>query len=334
MTADPAPRAGRRVLVAVLAVTLGIVLALVAGEVLVRIAGRVLHRRQVVASHPRMGWAGWPKLNRAAKTYANGTFRLSTDSLGRRLAYPADRQPSAAAPVLLLVGDSFVQGIGVEDEETLAWQLALARPDRRVINLGVAGYGTDQMLLSVEDFFRTDSSKVSDIVVLAYENDFRDVQNTFDYALARAKPSFHLAGGNVERSAFSRPFLDRLMDRSELVWLLRSKIMYALRPPKLAADAGVDLAIASLDSIRAVGRAKGASVVVFAHRQLGPPLGLPSEVRDSVWTDFIERSRAIDLTQAVRAGSGTPIGFDRLHWNAEGHRRVAQRILATLEAGR
>ncbi len=333
MLADRSP-GHRPLLIPFVALTLGVVLALVLGETLVRIAGRVLHRRQVVASHPHMGWTGWPNLNRAAKTSATGTFRLSTDSAGRRIVYPTGRQSSKPTPVLLLVGDSFVQGIGVEDEETLGWHMALGLPDRRVINLGVAGYGTDQMLLSIEDFYRTDPSRVDDIVVVSYENDFRDVQNTFDYALARAKPAFRGRGKDVERVAFTRPFLDRLMDRSELVWFARSKIMYALRPPELPPDAGVDLAVASLDSIRALGRAKGARVYVFGHRQLGPPLGFPSEVSDSIWGEFLRRSGAVDLTDVVRAGSARPIGFDRLHWSAEGHRRVARRILEALSSGK
>lgn len=296
-----------------------------------RIAGRILHRRQVVVSHPRLGWAGWPNLHHAAKTYSRGTFHLTTDSVGRRATYPPGADAPPGSPVLLLVGDSFVQGIGVEDDETVAWKVARALPDRRVVNLGVAGYGTDQMLLAIEEFFRTDSANVADIVVVAYENDFRDVQNLFDYALARSKPAFRLRGRTLDRGRFTLPLLDRAMDWSELVWLSRSKIAYALRPANAAPERGLNLVVACLEAIRRLGTRNGARVTLFAFRQIGPPLSAPSQVADSTWNQFVRSSRVVELTGAVAAGSGpTPIGFDGMHWSSEGNSRAAARILEEL----
>ena len=312
--------------------TLAAIFALFLGEAIVRVAGDVLHRLPVVANDETLGWTGWPNLRRAEKDYAGGSFRLSSDSLGHRLAYPPGHT-AGNAPVLLLVGDSFTQGVGVDDEETLAWRVARAMPEHEVVDLGVAGYGSDQELLSVEKFFRTNTAPVSDIVVVAYENDFRDVQASFDYALARSKPRFHLRGQEIEREPYRQSFLDRIMDDSRLVWLARTKVMYRFRPAKLAPEPGVDLVVACIDAIRRLGREHNARVHVFAYQQAGPPLGFTSEVPDSTWASFIKKSGAIDMTNAIRTGTGpNPIGFDRLHWSPEGTRRAARVILDSLQA--
>ena len=312
---------------------IGWIVALMAAEAVVRIAGRVFHRVPVVASHPIMGWTGRSNLRRAAKTYSGGTFRMSTDSLGHRLSHPPGQSPANSGPVLLLVGDSFAQGVGVDDEETVAWRLAGALRNRDVINLGVAGYGPDQELLSVEEFFRKDARRVSDIVVLVYENDLGDVQKSFDYALARSKPAFHLRGVRLDRGTYTLPVLDRLMDASQLVWLVRTKLTYRFRPPEVSPDSGLALAVACLEEIRRIGRARGARVHVLAHHQLGPPYGDTSEVRDEIWREFMRTSGAVDMTDVIRAGPGpSPIGFDRFHWSDEGTRRAAGAILGALSS--
>ena len=325
---DVEPSRGRRALVTLLALVIGLVVALVAGEAIVRTAGGILHRIPIVKGDPRLGWAGWPRMDRAAKTYSGGTFRMSTDSLGRRRTYPASRPPLRNAPVILLVGDSFIQGIGAEDEETVAWLLARALRDRNVINLGVAGYGTDQELLATEEFFRAGGKAVSDIVVVAFENDFSDVENSFDYALARSKPTVGLRGLTIERRRYRLSLLDRVMDRSRLVWLARTQLMYRLRPLPIPTASGVDIVVACLDEIRRVGRQHDARVHLFAYRPIERPVGRDERVSDALWAGFIARSGAIDLTGAVRVGEGpSPIGFDRLHWSAEGNRRATEAIL-------
>lgn len=69
------------------------------------------------------------------------------DEEGRRVT-PA--RPEAAGAVLLF-GDSFTFGDGVEDRETFAWRLAeLLGPGWQVFNYGVSGYGAHQALALVE----------------------------------------------------------------------------------------------------------------------------------------------------------------------------------------
>src|SRR5512137_519974 len=100
------------------------VLTLLAGEAGTRLACALWHRPQVIVSDWVAGWSGKPNLEGALKVYGKGRFTISTDAQGRRLTSPRHAQETNAAPTIVLLGDSFVQGVGVDDSETFAWVLA------------------------------------------------------------------------------------------------------------------------------------------------------------------------------------------------------------------
>lgn len=57
---------------------------------------------------------------------------------------------SPASDTIVFCGCSFTFGEGVEDDESLPWQVAARRPDLRVLNFGFSGYGPHQMLANLE----------------------------------------------------------------------------------------------------------------------------------------------------------------------------------------
>ncbi len=71
--------------------------------------------------------------------------------------------PGPRACDVVLLGDSFAWGFGVSAAETFATRLEQARDDVDVWNLGVTGYGLDQMLLRFE---REGGRAKPDVVVL------------------------------------------------------------------------------------------------------------------------------------------------------------------------
>jgi hypothetical protein len=93
-----------------------------------------------------LGWAGIPN--------ATGTFEwldcrheVRQNRFGWR--GPAYEPGVAAAPRLVVLGDSFVWGFGVEEDEIFTRVLERESPAPiEVVNMGVAGYGTDQELLA------------------------------------------------------------------------------------------------------------------------------------------------------------------------------------------
>src|SRR5262245_14723572 len=98
------------------------------------------------ADHPIPGqrWYG---------PYATGGHRtvvtVKADGGRETGAGPADGRPE-----ILLVGDSYTMGKAVSDDETFAAGLQRLRPDLRIVNQGVIGYGTFQSLLLLEQLLR------------------------------------------------------------------------------------------------------------------------------------------------------------------------------------
>ena len=72
----------------------------------------------------------------------------TTDEFGRRIAYAS--QPPKRERFLAFFGCSYTFGEGLEDDETLPWQVAAMAPKHRVYNYGCSGYGPQQMLAKLD----------------------------------------------------------------------------------------------------------------------------------------------------------------------------------------
>jgi hypothetical protein len=98
---------------------------------------------------PHVHWSGWPLTDMAA--YFNLPIRIdhpmtfSTDAKGFRNSTDLTHTDIA------LVGDSYVEGWTLSDDETIAAQVA-ARTHAPVANLGTAGYGSLQELQVLERY--------------------------------------------------------------------------------------------------------------------------------------------------------------------------------------
>jgi hypothetical protein len=243
---------------------------------------------------------------------------MSTDAEGHRLTRSAGKRAPAHLPTVIVLGDSYIQPVGANDDESFAWLLAHDMP-ANVVNLGVLGYGTDQQLLSLESYLKNHPAlDVRDVVVFVTENDFTDVQSAYNY-LGRTKPCFQLQDGRLQRGSYQLGLSERLMDVSYLYWLVNSKYAEHFHDARLQPEGGVDLVAACLAAIGDVARRRGARVHVLVHHLVEvAPL---SELR---WADFRRRTGATDITEQLRnEGGPDPIGYDRFHWSPRGHRLVA-----------
>ncbi len=319
MEAVPRPRerartaAGRGLLVlGALAFTLA------AGEGVVRVAAQLSGHRPIVVSDAGTGWAARPDLEGTTVVFGGARFRLSTDELGRRRCYPPGERPPDV-PALVLVGDSFTQGIGVDDDQTFGWSLARDRR-YRVVNLGVGGYGTQQELLQLERFLESQPGvAIGPVIVIVYENDFLDVQRDRDPWLGRSKPRFDVVEGALVRRPFEVPASERLMDRSWLYWLLRSKYVLLTASPELTHEKGTEVVVACLRSMGASVERRGGHLLTLAYRHPGRRHAMGT----SGWKSFLDASGAVDVTDRVLAGGPAMIAADREHWSPAGHAVVA-----------
>jgi len=133
---------------------LAIVLLLLAGVVAVGV--RAAARPVFFPYSPRLGWV--PGSNLDDDFYGTDyTAHIRTDEHGYRLGPrgPVDFDDN----LVLFIGDSFVFGWGVSDDETFAARfdelLETKDESYRVVNLGVPGYGTLEMAERLDEFLET-----------------------------------------------------------------------------------------------------------------------------------------------------------------------------------
>jgi len=142
--------------------------------------------------HPIFGWENRPNAGNTMTFEGASTFRGRHNSRGlldtREIPY---EKPPGVTRVLLL-GDSFFWGYGVNNEEVISAVLqTLVAPRVEILNGACSGYGTDQELLwLVQEGIRYRP----DVVVLGLfpANDWEDISTPFRYG--RAKPFYRLEG--------------------------------------------------------------------------------------------------------------------------------------------
>lgn len=300
-----------------------ICLTLLLGETGVRLSSTLMHRPSIVVNDRRAGWACEANLNQVRKVYEKGNFVISTDAKGYRLTHPTTKPTVSTLPTLALVGDSFVQGVGVNDNETFAWILS-GETSYNVVNLGVAGYGSDQELVKLEEFFAAEPErKIAHVITIVFDNDFTDVQRSYDPFFGRTKPVFKVMDNGLIRNNYKPHLSDFFMDYSRLFWLINSKLALLTRGAAPPPENGISLVATCLTAMRRLSESRGAKFHALVYHRLNGPLPFDSLKMDR----FVKDLHAIDITDWVRATPNSdPIGSDGAHWSAAGHRRVATLI--------
>ena len=143
---------------------------------------------------PMLGWR--PKPGISVRSVHPGSYdvMVTTNPQGLRGARPAQHAKRPGTTRVAVFGCSQTFGSGVQDDETFSARLEASLRDVEVLNFGVHGYGTDQMLLRWE---REGVDYAPDVVVLAfaYYHLDRNVTRFRFYA----KPRFALAGDGALR---------------------------------------------------------------------------------------------------------------------------------------
>ena len=119
---------------------------------------------------------------------------------------PAASPQPATGPAsrrrMLLLGDSFAWGFGVDYGERISEILERLHPEWEVINAGVNGYGTDQELLYLRE--RTEGLDPDLVLVLFHPNDFENNASSEQYWYF--KPHFEVVAGGLELRNVPVPF--------------------------------------------------------------------------------------------------------------------------------
>ena len=138
---------------------------------------------------PTKGWISKPNL-RDMKAFDNKVLNTNSRGLRGGKEYSYGKHPNTAR--LLILGDSFTFGDEVSDNETYSYYLHEMIPTTEIINMGVHGYGHDQMLILIKE----EGIKYKpDIVILGFLpwDMSRNMLQFRDYA----KPRFVLDNNNL-----------------------------------------------------------------------------------------------------------------------------------------
>ncbi len=270
-----------------------------------------------------VGWRMRAGLDQVIET-EGGPIRVLSDANGRRTG-PDRRAPSAAAHTVVLAGDSFVWGMGVEWADTLAGRLEARFDAVRVENLAQPGFGVDQIVLSVEHQGLPLAPAL--VVVGIYPHDLDRSLTAWRDDLGFEKPTFRLdAGALVPLTPADRPsgLADFVARRSRIAGLWQR----AERNLGFRFGVGPWWALneALLDRLRACTSAAGCRLVLVH-------VPLHAWRPFDALTDWAAR-HGVPLVDPVREDPVEPAGiyFEPAgHLNAAGHRYLTELLVRRLE---
>jgi len=172
----------------------------VAASILMELTARVLFPGWAPATEERvkfwtydelLGWAHAPS-QRGRFNHPDFSVEVVINSQGMRdNEYSMERTGKRR---MLVLGDSFAWGFGVEHHERFSEILENAHPDWEIINASVSGYGTDQEFLLLKE--RGIAFKPDVVLLLFYENDFASNIHTQEHWYF--KPLFVIENGQLK----------------------------------------------------------------------------------------------------------------------------------------
>jgi len=300
-----------------------LLLSLCAAEGLARVyVNFVVKQGKLFQADPVLGWRLLPDLDLERTNPDGKPWQIRTDASGVR--GPSSWRKGASGRVLV-VGDSFAFGQGVQLAERFDRLLEADNPEWSFVNLGVMGYGTDQQVIAARPYLA--DMRPGDLVLLVtYSNDFIDVLRR--YFSGRAKPYFELTDEGVVEHPPRVGWLEVLRDRSYIWARVASLLEKTRRYPFSDVRNGVELYDAILRHEAWRWGAAGLKVVI-AYHGLGNARQ-ENELRFMAGSmgNICARPRlncvALDAVLARHECEGCFLGDG--HWSARGHRAVADAI--------
>ena len=139
-----------------------------------------------------LGWDNKANYAGIVRVDKQTAFHVSHNARGLRDKDHPYEKPAGKKRILAL-GDSFVWGFGVGQDELFTEIIERDNPGIEVVNMGVSGYGTDQEFLA----YNEEGYKYNpDLVVLAfYANDFNEIATSLSYGYP--KPCATIDDGNL-----------------------------------------------------------------------------------------------------------------------------------------
>jgi len=271
-----------------------------------------------------LGWAVRPGIHDAI-VFGNKSLNTNSKGIRGNLEYDYKRQPGRLR--IMTLGDSFTFGDEISDDETYSTDLAAILPNTEVLNLGVSGYGHDQMLLYLQE----EGIKYRpDVVILGYVS--LDADRNLRSFNAFAKPKFELSHGQLRLTGVPVPTAAEVLAREpyqlkclDLAVMLRETVRVILGNKKSAHE----ISSAIFDELVKTVRNNGA-VPVFVympvlHQIIDPREGLTT---DEEFLDSYCQRRGVAclflrpyFREQIKKGATFNV---EIHWDPQAHRLAAQ----------
>lgn len=310
-----------------------IALAEMASRVLVPEWAPVGGDRGFWAYDAELGWSHTPGASGQLE-YVDFSVQVRINSDGLRdREYPVERVPGKHR--MLVLGDSFAWGYGVEQQEVFSELIEKSRPDWEIINSGVSGYGTDQEYL----YYKLRGSKYHpDVVLVLFVNNDPD-NSTSAAQYAHNKPLFVADGEGIRLTNVPVPGMTATQRVANLVarntyflrtasrvaagWRNRGRVSDAAsvvsgldaRSDKRGLSIEDELVLRIFLALNEAVRADGGKLVVVS---------LPGAYRFFEDPRFTEAGISHLSLSGIFRGSPEPVWFAHdLHWTPAGHRIVS-----------
>lgn len=341
----------RRILINVLLMITSTLFALFISEIGLRVMGlEPLYvspeRDRFWKYDPLLGWAHQPGQEGIFET---PQFRTAVriNALGLRdREHSYERQNNIKR--ILVLGDSFAWGYGVEESERFS-QVLEEKLDVEVINAGVSGYSTDQELL----WYQNEGIKYdTDLVILEFagndvgDND-RELVNTIYF-----KPKFVFQDDQLVPTGYPVPETSTqgkityfLSQRSALAYFLVLRYFDFLSlysqlkadpdasklpaPGKNPETEPFKLTIALIDEMRSIAESRNAEFIIVTNdRWWNASSGQTYE--DFISTIESEGFLVLDVESMTGFDPEKMLIPDDGHWNQAGHEFAAEKIQALI----
>lgn len=291
-----------------------------------------------------LGWVGLPNL--AIRDNFGPGLSLTTNADGLRIHRSVSRAASSGERRIICSGASFTFGSGVTDGDTFCAGLERELPGVRTINMAQRGYGIDQSYL----YYKRDGALYAHRIELFILNgtDFdRTASSTLN---GYPKPTLGISKGvlvprNVpvphwtgwSRWEDAKPLLPRL----RVMQLLRRQVDVSDRAQYRRIDAQLwPVTDSVFHDLRRLNEQRGSTLAIVYLPSLPEYVpGARDERREKIARSAAQAgARFIDLTPALRAvprdsidwlfitPNALPVGGIGGHYNAAGHRWLADRI--------
>jgi hypothetical protein len=223
---------------------------------------------------------------------------------------------------ILMVGDSFIFGSGVFEEQRISEVLESLEPAWRVDSVGMPGWGIDSMVRALEHILP--NVKLDTVILAVYCDDFRRV-HPYYAGMGYAVEKYDLVAGQL----VSRPFPTTEGMENLRIW----QAAYRLVTNNYLVRDHFDINGALLERfLELSGNFSFDPVILFLPGKTDTPIHKRERKFLGKWT--ADRNIPyLDLTPIIHgAGVVNTYIADNWHWNPNGHRIAAEAVHEFLNA--